>query len=268
MAGRMTGKTAVVVGAGQSPGPNVGNGRATALLLAREGAQVMCVDRDEASAAETVAMIAAEGGQAWVWRADVALRDDCQALVKAARDRMGRIDALVNNVGIGGGGDGPAHRAEEAAWDRILTVNLKAMWMTIKYAVPVMREQSGGASIVNISSLASIAGGNMVAYEVSKAGVNRLTTSVAAANARHGIRCNAILPGYMDTPMAVEGGARASGRPVETVRAERNARVPLRARMGSGRDTAFAALYLCCDESSFVTGALLPVDGGMATRVG
>jgi len=268
MSGRMTGKTAVVVGAGQSPGANVGNGRATALLLAREGAQVMCVDRDEASAAETVAMIAAEGGQAWAWRADVAKREDCEALVKAARDRMGRIDALINNVGIGGGGDGPAHRAEEAAWDRILTVNLKSMWMTIKYAVPAMREQGGGAAIVNISSLASIAGGNMVAYEVSKAGVNRLTTSVAAANARHGIRCNAILPGYMDTPMAVEGGARASGRPVETVRAERDARVPLRGRMGSGRDTAFAALYLCCDESAFVTGALLPVDGGMATRVG
>ena len=183
MTGRMTGKTAVVVGAGQSPGPNVGNGRATALLLAREGAQLMCVDRDEASAAETVAMIAAEGGQAWAWRADVARRDDCEALVKAARERMGRIDALVNNVGIGGGGDGPAHRAEEAAWDRILTVNLKSMWMTIKYAVPVMREQGGGAAIVNISSLASIAGGNMVAYEVSKAGVNRLTTSVAATTA-------------------------------------------------------------------------------------
>ncbi len=268
MTGRMTGKSAVVVGAGQSPGANVGNGRATALLLAREGAGVLCVDRDETSALETVAMITAEGGQAWACGADITRREDCASLVQAARERFGRIDALVNNVGIGGGGDGPAHRAEEAAWDRIFAVNLKGMWMTIKAAIPLMREQSGGGAIVNISSLASIAGGNMVAYEVSKAGVNRLTTSVAAANARHGIRCNAILPGYMDTPMAVEGGARASGRPVETVRAERNARVPLRGRMGGGMDTAYAALYLCCDESSFVTGALLPVDGGMGTRIG
>lgn len=264
----MSGKAAVVVGAGQAPGANVGNGRAIALLLAREGAQVLCVDRDEDSARETVAMITAEGGQGWACRADITLRDDCAALVQAARERFGRIDALVNNVGIGGGGDGPAHRAEEAAWDRIFAVNLKGMWMTIRHALPVMREQPSGAAIVNVSSLASIAGANMVAYEVSKAGVNRLTTAVAGANARFGIRCNAILPGYMDTPMAVEGGARASGRPVAEVRAERNARVPLRGRMGTGWDTAYAALYLCCDESAFVTGALLPVDGGMSTRVG
>jgi len=268
MTGRMKGKYAVVVGAGQSAGANVGNGRATAMLLAREGAQVLCVDRDEASAAETVSMIAAEGGTAFACRADVTVRDDCAALVDAARTRFGRIDALINNVGIGGGGDGPAHRAEEAAWDRIMAVNLKGMWMTIRHAVPLMRAQQGGGAIVNISSLASIGGANMVAYEVSKAGVNRLTTSTAAANAKHGIRCNAILPGFMDTPMAVEGGARGSGRPVETVRAERNARVPLRGRMGTGWDTAYAALFLCCDESAFVTGALLPVDGGMGTRIG
>lgn len=264
----MTGKTAVVVGAGQTPGANIGNGRAIAVLLAREGARVLCVDRDEDSARDTVATIAAEGGEAWAWRADITRREDCAALVEAARDRWGRIDALVNNVGIGGGGDGPAHRADEAAWDRILAVNLKGMWMTIRHAIPLMRAQGSGAAIVNVSSLASIAGANMVAYEVSKAGVNRLTVAVAAANAAHGIRCNAILPGYMDTPMAVDAGARASGRPVDEVRAERNARVPLRGRMGSGWDTAYAALYLCSDESAFVTGALLPVDGGMSTRVG
>ena len=268
MSGRMAGKCAVVVGAGQSPGPNVGNGRATALRLAQEGARVLCVDRDEAGAAETAALITAEGGQAWAFRADVASRDDCAALVAAARERFGRIDALVNNVGIGGGGDGPAHKAEEAAWDRLMAVNLKGMWLTLRHALPLMREQGGGGAIVNISSLASVAGATMIAYEVSKAGVNRLTTSVASANARHGIRCNAILPGFMDTPMAVEGGARATGRPVAQVRAERDARVPLRARMGSGWDTANAALFLCSDEAGFITGALLPVDGGMGTRVG
>jgi len=268
MAGRMAGKAAVVVGAGQSPGPNVGNGRAIARLFAREGADVLCADRDESSARETVAMIEAEGGRAVALRADVTRREDCEAVVQAARERWGRIDALVNNVGIGGGGDGPAHRADEAAWDRILAVNLKGMWMTIRLALPLMREQGGGGAIVNVSSLASIAGANMIAYEVSKAGVNRLTTSVAFANARHGIRCNAILPGFIDTPMAVEAGARASGRPVAAVRAERDARVPLRGRMGSGWDTAYAALYLASDESAFVTGALLPVDGGMGTRIG
>lgn len=268
MAGRMTGKAAVVVGAGQTPGANIGNGRAIAMLLAREEAEVLCVDRDEARAAETASMIVAEGGRAWAHRADVTSRDDCAALVEAARARWGRIDALVNNVGIGGGGDGPAHRADEAAWDRILAVNLKGMWMTIRHAVPVMREQASGGAIVNVSSLASLAGATMIAYEVSKAGVNRLTTSVASTNARHGIRCNAILPGFMDTPMAVDASARASGRPVEALRAERDAFVPLRGRMGTGWDTAYAALYLCSDESAFVTGALLKVDGGMSTRIG
>jgi NAD(P)-dependent dehydrogenase (short-subunit alcohol dehydrogenase family) len=141
------------------------------------------------------------------------------------------------------------------------------MWLTIKAAIPVMREQKEGA-IVNISSLASIAGGNQVAYEVSKAAVNRLTTSVAQANARHGIRCNAILPGLMDTPMAVAGIAAASGQDQEAVRAARDKQVPLGGKMGSGWDTAYAALFLASDEAQFITGALLPVDGGMSVRIG
>jgi len=268
VAGRLAGKFAVVVGAGQEPGETIGNGRAIATLFAREGAQVLCVDRHEARAAQTVDAIAAEGGVAFAHRADITDPDACAGLVAAARERWGRIDVLVNDVGIGGGGDGPAHRLEEKAWDRIVDVNLKAMWLTIRAAIPPMREQGGGGAIVNISSLASVAGHDQVAYEVSKAGVNRLTTAVASANARFGIRCNAILPGFMDTPMAVEGIARATGQPVQAVRDARNARVPLRGRMGSGWDTAYAALYLSCDESGFVTGALLPVDGGMGVRIG
>jgi NAD(P)-dependent dehydrogenase (short-subunit alcohol dehydrogenase family) len=130
-----------------------------------------------------------------------------------------------------------------------------------------MREQGKGA-IVNISSLASIAGGNQVAYEISKAAVNRLTTSIAQANARHGIRCNAVLPGLMDTPMAVAGIARASGQDEEAVRQMRNARVPLGAKMGTAWDTANAALFLASDEAKFITGVLLPVDGGMSVRIG
>jgi NAD(P)-dependent dehydrogenase (short-subunit alcohol dehydrogenase family) len=267
MSGRLQGKIAIIVGAGQSAGETIGNGRAMAVLFAREGAQVFCVDRRLESATETVAMIAAEGGSAVPFQADVSGDIGCAAVVAEAKSRWGRIDILVNNVGIGGSGDGPAHRADEAAWDRIMTVNLKSAWMTIKHALPVMREQGFG-SIVNISSLASLAGGTQVAYEVSKAGMNRLTTSVANANAGHGIRCNAVLPGLMDTPMAVTGIAEATGSTTAAVRESRNARVPLRGKMGTGWDTAHAALFLASDEANFITGVLLPVDGGMSARVG
>ena len=143
--------------------------------------------------------------------------------------------------------------------DRV--VNLKGALLTTKAVIPVMREQGKGA-IVNISSLASIAGGNQVAYEISKAAVNRLTTSIAQANARHGIRCNAVLPGLMDTPMAVAGIARASGQDEEAVRQMRNARVPLGAKMGTAWDTANAALFLASDAASWITGQTLVVDGG------
>ena len=266
MNGRLQGKHAIIVGAGQSSGETIGNGRAMAVLFARHGAQVLCVDRDLASAAETVAMIAAEGGSAAAFQADVSRDADCAAIIAEAKSRWGRIDILVNNVGIGGG-DGPAHRADEAAFDRILTVNLKSAWMTIKHVVPVMRAQGSG-SIINISSLASLAGGNQVAYEVSKAGMNRLTTSVANANAAHGVRCNAVLPGLMDTPMAISGIAQAIGSTTDAVREARNARVPLRGKMGTAWDTAHAALFLASDEANFITGVLLPVDGGMSARVG
>jgi len=267
MTGRLQGKIAIIVGAGQSAGETIGNGRAMAILFARHAAQVLCVDRHLESAMETAAMITQEGGSAAAFQADVSRDTDCAAVIAEAKSRWGRIDILVNNVGIGGSGDGPAHRADEAAFDRILTVNLKSAWMTIKHAVPVMREQGAG-SIVNISSLASLAGGNQVAYEVSKAGINRLTTSVANANAGHGIRCNAVLPGLMDTPMAVTGIAQATGLSTEAVREARNARVPLRGKMGTAWDTAHAALFLASDEANFITGVLLPVDGGMAARIG
>lgn len=266
MGDRLKGKTAIIVGAGQTPGETIGNGRAMSILFAREGAQVLCVDRVAERAEETAAMIVAEGGQATAFTANVTKADDVAAMIEAGMERLGRIDILVNNVGIGGG-DGPAHRVEEAAFDRILSVNLKGMWLTIKAAIPTMREQGGGA-IVNISSLAGIAGGNQVAYEVSKAAVNRLTTSVAQSNAAKGVRCNAIMPGLMDTPMAVAGIAQASGQEQEAVRAARNARVPLGGKMGNAWDTAYAALFLASDEAGFITGAILPVDGGMGSRIG
>jgi NAD(P)-dependent dehydrogenase (short-subunit alcohol dehydrogenase family) len=267
MTGRLEGKRAVVVGAGQTPGDTIGNGRATAILLAREGAQVLCVDRDIDRAEETSAQIIIAGGRASSFRADIISADQAAGILTAAEQRMGHVDILINNVGIGGGGDGSAHHASEQAFDQILAVNLKGMWLTIRAAVPVMRKTGAGA-IVNISSLASLAGDNMIAYEVSKAAVNRLTLAVASNNAKYGLRCNAILPGLMDTPMAIVGTAQASGRSQEETRALRSSRVPLKGGMGSAWDTAHAALFLASDEAKFITGVLLPVDGGMSTRVG
>lgn len=265
MTGRLAGKTAIIVGAGQTPGETIGNGRAMAILFAREGAHVMCVDRRFDSAEETVRMIADEGGKAFAFEADITRTADCAAIAQEAVARLQRIDILVNNVGTGGG-DAPPHAIEEAAWDRIMDINLKSMAMTIRHVLPVMRQQKSGA-ILNISSLAAIAGHHMVTYEVSKAAVNRLTTAVATGNAKHNIRCNVIMPGLMDTPMAITGIAAASGKSPDALRAERNARVPM-GRMGSGWDTAFAALFLCSDEAAFVTGAVLPVDGGTSVTIG
>jgi NAD(P)-dependent dehydrogenase (short-subunit alcohol dehydrogenase family) len=266
MPDRLRGKAAVVVGAGQTPGETIGNGRATAILFAREGARVLCVDRDLASAGDTAALIAAEGGEAFALQADIIAEPDCAALIAEGVRQLGRLDILHNNVGIGGG-DSSIARLERENWERILQVNLTGMWLTIKHALPVMRAQGGGA-IVNISSVAAIAPANIIAYEVSKAGVNKLTTSTAALNARHMIRCNAVMPGLMDTPMAVQGYSAARGDSVETIRAARNARVPLGGRMGEGWDTAYAALFLASDEAKFITGQILAVDGGASVRRG
>ncbi len=264
---RLPDAVAVVVGAGQTPGETIGNGRAIATTFAREGALVLCVDRVESRAEETVESIRANGGVAESFVADITDSNQCDALANAALERWGRIDVLVNNVGIGGGGDGPAHSADDEAFDRILDVNLRAMWRTCRAVLPAMRDQQHG-SIVNVSSAASVAGGFQVAYEVSKAAVNRLTTSIAQSNASRGVRCNAIMLGLVDTPMAVGGIATARGVSLDVVRDERNARVPLKGGMGTAWDAANAALFLASDEARFVTGVVLPVDGGTSIRIG
>ena len=262
MTGRVAGRIALVMGAGQTPGATIGNGRAIATLLARQGARVICADRDLARAEESATAIRGEGGAAEAIACDVTSRADCAAAVTHA----GAVDILVNNVGIGGQ-DGPAHAIAEDAFDRILSVNLKGVLNGVAAVIPGMRERHAGA-IVSISSLAGIAGWHMIAYETSKAAVNRLTQSTALANAKYGIRVNAVAPGLMDTPMAIDGIARARGIDREIVRAERAARVPLRAQMGDAWDTAYATLFLCSDEAKFVTGVILPVDGGMGARIG
>jgi NAD(P)-dependent dehydrogenase (short-subunit alcohol dehydrogenase family) len=262
---RLEGNVAIVVGAGQTPGDTIGNGRATAILFAQEGARVLLVDRDLDSAEETRAMIEKKGGTATTFEADVTNEDACRAMATACVEAFGRIDVLHNNVGIGTG-DAGVIRLELDAWRRILDVNLTAMFLTCKHVLPVMREQRGG-SIINISSLASIASTGMAAYKVSKAGVNALTQQLAMGNARYGIRCNAILPGLMNTPMAIEGIAAATGASKEQLIDARNAMVPL-GGMGTAWDVAKAALFLASDDASFITGVLLPVDGGQSVRVG
>ncbi|MEO6988973.1 MAG: SDR family NAD(P)-dependent oxidoreductase [Aquihabitans sp.] len=265
-AGRLAGKTAIIVGAGQTVGETIGNGRATALLFAQEGARLLLVDRDQASVEETAAMVANAGGEAQVHVADIADADQCASVAKVAMGTLGRIDILHNNVGIGAGDSSPG-RLEEDAWDRIIDVNLKAMWRTCKHVVPHMREQGSGA-IVNISSLAAIAAATtLTAYKISKAGVNALTQNLALANARHGIRANAIMPGFIDTPMAVDAGAAARGVSREDLARFRISRIPL-GRQGTAWDVAHAALFLASDDAAFITGAILPVDGGQSSQIG
>jgi NAD(P)-dependent dehydrogenase (short-subunit alcohol dehydrogenase family) len=263
--GRLAGKTAIVVGAGQQPGETIGNGKAIALTFAREGAEVLCVDRHLARAEETVREIVEAGGSAVALAADVVTEGD--TIVAAALDRWGRIDVCVDNVGIGHRGDGPAHAHDDDAFETVFAVNFTGARQLVKAVLAPMRE-AGGGSIVLISSLASTAGANMVAYEISKAALNRLAIAAALGSAKYAVRCNAILPGLIDTPMGVGGTAERDGRDLATQRAARDAMVPLKGGMGTAWDVANAALFLASDEARFVTGVLLPVDGGQGARIG
>ena len=264
---RLTGKTAVVVGAGQTPGATIGNGRATALRFAQEGAHVLLVDRDDSSVKETQEMVVEAGGRADVLVADIALPDGPAGVAQNAVSTLGRIDILHNNVGVGMGDNTPTRLTEEA-WDRILEVNLKAMWLVCKNFVPIMREQQGG-SIICVSSIAAVcAAGHITAYKVSKAGVNALVHQLAITNARHGIRVNGIMPGLIDTPMAVDAVADFLDMSREELADARAQMVPLKNRQGTAWDVANAALFLASDEAAFVTGALLPVDGGQSAKIG
>jgi len=264
---RLAGKKAIVVGAGQTPGATMGNGRATAELFAREGADVLLVDRDLDAAEETRAAIEAAGGRAMSFRADITTEAQCRNLVQAAVDAFGRVDILHNNVGIGTH-DGTVTTVDEDGLDVMLAVNLKGMIWTCKHVFPVMRAQESG-SVINISSVAAIAAFPGVGYKITKAAVNGYTQTAALANARYGVRVNCIMPGLMNTPMAIESNLAYRPRLTrEELVAQRDAQVPLRHKMGTAWDVAHAALYLASDEAGFVTGVCLPVDGGASARVG
>jgi NAD(P)-dependent dehydrogenase (short-subunit alcohol dehydrogenase family) len=265
---RLKDRVAIVVGAGQSPGEGMGNGRATALTFAREGARVLCVDHNLASAQETVDMIGGERGATAAFKADVTSTAELKAMVDDAHSRWGRIDILHNNVGVSlAGGDAELLDFTEEALDRCVAINLKSCIFAAKHVIPIMRQQMSG-TIINISSMAAITTYPYVAYKATKSAMIAFTEQLAYQNAQYGIRANVILPGLMNTPMAVDTRAREFRKTRAEVEAERDAKVPLRRKMGTAWDVANAALFLASDEANFITGVTLPVDGGASVRRG
>ncbi|MFE2431053.1 SDR family NAD(P)-dependent oxidoreductase [Streptomyces sp. NPDC059373] len=262
--GRLAGRVAVISGAG-SVGPGWGNGRATAVIFAREGATVFLTDRDESSLEITAKQIREEGGTAHTRLLDVTEPAAVQACFEAAERQTGRIDILVNNVG--GSRAGGAVELSLEDWESQLRTNLTSAFLACKHAIPAMRRTGGGA-IVNTASASGLrwTGAAQVGYAAAKAAVIQLSRVTAVEYAPHGIRVNTVVPGQLHTPMveARLAGQRAGGD-VEKLLAQRQARIPL-GFMGDGRDTAYAALFLASDEARFVTGTEIVVDGGMTAR--
>jgi NAD(P)-dependent dehydrogenase (short-subunit alcohol dehydrogenase family) len=264
MGDRLKNKVAIVTGAGSS-GPGWGNGKATAVLFAREGAKVFAVDLNLAAAEETKAIIEKEGGICGVMKVDVSKLEEVKSMVDQCIKIYGRIDILHNNVGMVVPG-GPVETSEET-WDRVMAVNLKSMFLTCKYVIPNMEKQGSGV-IINISSIAAIryTGVPYITYYTTKAGILGFTQCVALQYAQKNIRANCILPGLMQTPFYVE--------PLKQVYAAgdiprmidiRNKQCPT-GKMGDAWDVAYAALYLASDEAKYVTGAQLVVDGGITCK--
>jgi len=264
MGERLKGKVAIVTGAG-SVLAGIGNGKATALVFAREGARVMAVDYNLEAAEETKSMIDEEGGDCVTFKADVSQASDCQSMVETCVQKFGRIDILHNNVGIGQWG-GVVETSEET-WDKVMRVNVKSMFLTGKYAIPHMEKQGSGV-IINIASVAAIRTPlPNVAYAASKAAIIALTRDIAIQYAAKGIRVNAILPGLMKTPQAEFYNKDAwAGGDIEEMWRRRDAMSPT-GKQGEGWDTAYAALFLASDESKYITGTTLLVDGGLTNTM-
>ena len=250
---RLAGKVAIVTGAGSS-GPGVGNGKAAAILFAREGAKVLLVDVAPERAEETLSIIREEGGEAAVFASNVANADDCRRMVDAAMDYYGRLDVLDNNVGISRRGS--VLEISEEDWDYVMAVNVKSIVLTSKYAIPRMIA-SGSGSIINISSIAGLRAHSSTPYTTSKAAVQGLTMSMAADHGPDGIRVNCIAPGLVYSPMVAP-------RMDADLREIRKNAAPLRTE-GDSWDIGYAALFLASDESRWVNGVTLPVDAGLTS---
>jgi NAD(P)-dependent dehydrogenase (short-subunit alcohol dehydrogenase family) len=264
MTGRLKNKIAIITGAG-CVGPGWGNGRACAVLFAKEGAQIFAVDRDLAAMEETVALVKAAGGEIKTRQCDVTNAPSVAAAVTSCVKDWGRVDVLVNNVG-GSAAGGPVEMAEEV-WDSQVDYNLKSVFLTCKHVLPLMEKQSAGA-VVNIASTSGLrfTGAAQVAYAATKAGVIQMTRVVAVQYAPKGIRLNCVVPGQLHTPMVEARLAKQrAGGDVEALLKRRLARIPL-GFMGDGRDTANAALFLASDEARFITGTEIIVEGGMTAR--
>jgi len=247
---RLKGKVAIVAGGGAS-GSVLGNGQATAILFAREGARVLVADAMLERAQATVDLIAKEGGTACALRVDVSKAADCKAMVQAAVERYGRLDVLDNNVGISVRAD--VLEVKEEDWDRVMAVNVKSIMLAAKYAIPEMKK-AGGGSIINISSVAGLRANQSTPYTTSKAAIVGLTRSMAGDHGRDGIRVNCILPGLIYGPMTAP-------RMDEEIRRKRREAGALGTE-GTGWDIGWAAVFLASDESRWITGVALPVDAG------
>ncbi len=260
MAARLKDRVALVIGAG-SIGPGLGNGKAAAILYAREGARVLAVDISADAVAETAQMIAEEGNVCSAHVCDATDSGQVEAAVAACIDAFGSVDILHNNLGVTEIG-GPVELSEER-WDRLMDVNVKSMFLTCKHVLPVMEKQGRGV-VTNISSISAerYAGFPSVVYNTAKGAVKQFTQNVAMQYARKGIRANCIQPGLIDTPL-VHTFKDAYPGDWDAVVAQRHAMVPM-GRMGEGWDIARAAVFLASDEAAYITGVSLPVDGGLS----
>jgi NAD(P)-dependent dehydrogenase (short-subunit alcohol dehydrogenase family) len=256
-AGRVEGKVAIVTGAGSTPGPGVGTGKATAIVLAREGARVLLVDLHPERAEETRGVVEEEGGTAAVFAADATKAADCEAMVRAAVDTFGTVDILVNNIGLAS--LGTVVDLTEEQWDRALDINLRTAFLASKFAVPVMAAKGGG-SVVNIASISALRGDGTAAYSAAKGGLIALTVDMAYSHGRQGIRVNAVAPGHITTPMVLS--VRDEGPRAEFTSRMR-AEAGLLGTPGTGWDVAWAAAFLASDEARWITGVTLPVDSGV-----
>jgi NAD(P)-dependent dehydrogenase (short-subunit alcohol dehydrogenase family) len=249
---RLENKVAIVTGAG-SQTSGIGNGRAAAILFAREGARVLIVDQNRAAGEETLETIRKEGGEAEVFPGDVSRAEDCRAIVERALALWGKLDILDNNVGISG--PGSVVEVKEEVWDRVMAVNVKSMMLMGKFAIPAMATKKSG-SIINISSISALRPRGLTPYSASKGAVIALTRAMAIDHAKDGIRVNCIAPGPVYTPMVYARGMS------EELRDRRRRSSPLGIE-GTGWDIGYAALFLASEEARFITGVVLPVDGGV-----